>query len=156
MPNRVVAKPLSPDQDTLDLTSQRGTDTHRRQFHLVVSRGMPVRLSNGLYNLLLELARARIETHSGYYPLRPKEDPDALRLGIHRLRRQIDSCTHRGAGIELIKTGVGCEYRLSVPPGNIRVDDGFSELPLALVATDLRDFLAKHCPAVKVECLLGN
>ena len=151
MSEKEVEKPLSPDQFSLLLTGQRGTEGKRRQFHFVFFCGKRVGFTNSCFILLLQLARARIETHSGYLRCPPQDDPNAFRLGIFRLRRRLNACLGEGAGVKWIQTGVGTEYRLVVPPGDIGLDPGFSEVPWNLVPSDLRDLLLEHLPEVNVE-----
>ena len=145
-----VQEPLSPDQFSLILTGQRGTEGKRRQFHFVFFCGTRVGLTNSCFVLLLELAKARIETHSGYLRCTPQDDPNAFRLGIFRLREQTDACLAQGAGVKWIQTGVGTEYRLTVEACDVALDASFKELPQALVPKDIRDFLVEHCPEVQV------
>ena len=151
MTKEEVPKPSIMDDYVLVASGQRGRRGQRSPYHLALLAGHPVALTNAAFVLLLELVRARLKTHTGYLCLPLGSDPEAFRLGIHRLRRQIDMCV--GEGNKWIETGVGCEYRLVIPPDKIAVDAGFSELPRALVSDDLRDYLVEHCPEVALQRL---
>lgn len=141
------------DQYLLIPTGHRGTRNQRSRFHVALFAGHAVALSNAAFVLLLELVRARVETHTGYLRRTRGSDPEAFRLGVYRLRRQIDACLGPGEGNRWVTAGILAEYKLQVPPDKIAVDLGFSELPQALVSEDLRDYLVEHCPEVALDQL---
>ena len=145
-----------PDIDTasafsLVLTGHRGTEGRSHPYHVALFDSKPVRLTNGPFVLLAQLAEARLTSYAGYLQLRRGDDPNTLRLGIHRLRRQIDAALGAEAGMEWVETGMGTEYRLAVSVDNLGVDPGFSEIPWSLLAEDLRDLLVERCHVVESD-----
>ena len=152
MPQKEAVNPLSPDQYSLVLTGQRGTEGQRRQFHVVLFCGQPAHLCYGAFMLLLQLARACRETCTGYLGISPMDAPQNYCLGICRLRSQLDKHLGPEAGKHWIQTGACTEYRLTIPPNAIAIDRSFKELPRHLVSEDLRGFLITNYP----EVTLGN
>ena len=150
MSEEKAQEPLPTDQFPLILTGQRRTEGKRRQVHFAFLRGIRVSLANAPFVLLAQLTRARIETHSGYLRFPPEEDSKYFNLRIFRLRHAIHDSSTRGDGREVIQTGVGTEYRLTVEEREIAIDPSFKELPWQLIPTDLRDFLVEHCPEKEV------
>ena len=152
MPEENTVSPLAPCPYLLVFSARRGTEGRRRQCHFVSYCGKRVGLTNGSFVLLLQLARARFETHAGYLGPLPQDGPEVFRLAIHRLRSQIRACLNPGDNLNLIQTGLTTEYRITLKASDIAVDESFKELPRSLVSNDLRDFLVEHCP----EITLGN
>jgi hypothetical protein len=122
-------------QDVL-LTAQRHEGRHRP-----VVLGHEVWLASGEFTVLCRLAAAAIE--------RPAEYLELDRLVVHRLRKAIDAAAQQsGLGAKLIETGVGTEYRLTVPRGRIGVDHTFAALPAPkFVRPADKAVLLAGCPA---------
>jgi hypothetical protein len=97
------------------LTGRRQDDRFRIDVH-----GTPIWLSCASFQSLVALAHASIQTQSGLIPI--------PRLTIHRLRKAFP------AGKQLIRTGSGEEYRLTIPKSKIRARIGVTRCFFELVA----------------------
>jgi hypothetical protein len=97
------------------LTGRRQDDRFR-----IDVRGTPIWLPCASFQSVVGLALASIQTQSGLIPV--------PRLTIHRLRKAFP------AGKQLIRTGSGEEYRLTIPKSKIRARIGVSDCFFELVA----------------------
>lgn len=127
--------PRAERSQDLSLTGVR----HERR-HRAVVLGHEVWLPSGEFAALCRLAAALVE--------RPAEYLEFNKLVIHRLRRSFDVATRRpGLGEHLIETGVGSEYRLTLPRERLSVDPSFASLPAPkFVPVAAKAALLAKCP----------
>jgi hypothetical protein len=82
------------------------TGDRRKKRFRVIMIGLNVELTHAELNLLIELVCARLEDGNGYVEAHPAY--------IHRLRTTIDRDIGQGQGMDLIESGDGREYRLTM------------------------------------------
>lgn len=117
-----------------------GDSLERR--HLTYAEGHPVTLTNAPFVTLLQLVCAIYASRSGFLRSTTfSEDPDNLKLNIHRLRLAIDRCLGPGSGFRYITTGTGVSYRLAVPLNQIYLDDTLFDLPSSIVPAGVTQLL---------------
>lgn len=139
-----VMNRMHPDSGIL-LTGERAAGRICVRIH-----GQEVRLTGSLFGVLLDLIHALATTQTGYsrIPSSSGDDPEYVRLRVHRLRREIDQAIGTGKGKELIRTGFGTEYRLAISTSQLAIDASFFDLPPGVVSPEqrtlLRDFSSRR------------
>jgi hypothetical protein len=102
--------------------------------YLVLLRGRQLPVTYTEYNLLVELILSRRDPAAAGFA-NAKSYPFVSRVAVCRLRRAIDDILGPRAGLELIATGAGEEYRLNLTPDEIAIHPSMNELlPLRVLA----------------------
>jgi hypothetical protein len=126
---RSASAPRPDPEPTLLLTGGRLNNRY-----IVGLAGRAVPLTYTYYNVFTDLLDAQRDPKaSGFASSRVY--PMINRVAICRVRRVIDETLGKGAGMELIQSGSGEEYKLNVPPDQIAIDPSFPELVALKVIT---------------------
>jgi hypothetical protein len=124
------------------------TGRRRDDHYRIDMDGRAVWLPLASFGVVVELVCAAIQTESGLVPVG--------RGTIYHLRKSIDAVLGAGAAVQLIATGAGEEYRLTILKAKIRRRVGiapcFYELEgLQIVTKEQAALLRKHCAKRKLR-----
>ena len=97
--------------------------------HIVRFDDVELSLTNSSFQLLAELARARLATRTGLTPPpRDYDEKNLLHQNVRRLRKALDEALGPRAGRDLILHGAGSRYSLALDPSTIAIDESLREV----------------------------